>query len=305
MNKSGHTIILFYKYTYVEDPTALMGTQKEICTKLGLTGRGIIAHEGINMTFEGVTENIELYVKDLLSDPRFANIHIKKSEGTGSAFPKLSIKVRNEIVTLGLGEQDFSPTQVTGKHLPPEELHRWFAEGKKFEIVDMRNDYEHALGHFKGSILPPLENFRDLPKALPTLDPIKGKTVLTVCTGGVRCEKASGYLVKQGFKDVYQLDGGIVSYMEKYMNDDFQGKLYVFDNRVGMTFTPDEKRTIVGKCLRCASSSENYVNCAYLMCHKHFICCNDCLEDSGEAFCSDKCERMLETSRKSANVYTV
>lgn len=300
MNTSGHTIILFYKYTRIEDPVALMGTQKAICAKLGLTGRGIIAHEGVNMTFEGTDANIELYLRDLLSDPRFADTHIKKSEGTGKAFPKLSIKVRSEIVTLGLGEQDFSPTETTGKHLPPEELYKWFADGKEFEIVDMRNDYEHAIGHFKGSVLPPLENFRDLPKVLPTLEPLKEKTVLTVCTGGVRCEKASGYLVKQGFKDVYQLDGGIVSYMEKYKNDDFQGKLYVFDERVAMTFTPDEKRTIIGKCLRCASSSENYVNCANLMCHKHFICCGNCLSSSGEAFCGEKCEEIYASKLASA-----
>ena len=289
MKNTGYTIILFYKYIHIEDPVALMGTQKAICTKLGLTGRGIIAREGINMTFEGTDENIDMYLENLLSDSRFADTHIKKSEGTGKAFPKLSIKVRKEIVTLGLGEQDFSPTEVTGRHLPPEELHAWLAKGKEFEIVDMRNDYEHALGHFKGSILPPLENFRDLPKVLPTLERLKEKTVLTVCTGGVRCEKASGYLVKQGFKDVYQLDGGIVSYMEKYKNDDFQGKLYVFDNRVGMTFTPDEKRTIIGKCLKCATSSEQYVNCANLMCHRHFICCKNCLSESGNAFCTSNC----------------
>ncbi len=293
MDKGKYTIILFYKYTQIDDPTALMTEQKAICTKLGMTGRGIIAREGINMTFEGTNKNIDAYCKALLADPRFASTHIKKSEGTGKAFPKLSIKVREEIVTLGLGNADFNPTEMTGKHLPPEELYKWLAEGKEFEIVDMRNDYEHAIGHFKNSILPPLENFRDLPKILPTLEPLKDKTVLTVCTGGVRCEKASGYLLKQGFKDVYQLDGGIVSYMEKYKNDDFQGKLYVFDERVAMTFTPDEKRTVIGKCFKCASSSENYVNCAYLMCHRHFICCEDCLSSSGQAFCEEKCEKVF------------
>ena len=110
MIESDHTIILFYKYTYVEDPIALMGTQKAICAKLRLTGRGIIAHEGINMTFEGTDSNIDLYIRHLLRDSRFTDTHIKKSEGTGKAFSKLSIKVRDEIVTLGLGEQNFSPT---------------------------------------------------------------------------------------------------------------------------------------------------------------------------------------------------
>jgi len=281
-----YEIILFYKYVDVADPAQLRNRELAICEALGLKGRMIIAHEGVNGTFEGKKECIDEYVKTFLSDDRFKDTHIKRSQGNGKAFPKLSIKVRKEIVTLGLKERDIDPNKVTGKHLPPEDLYQWMhQEGREFYIVDMRNDYEHRVGHFKNSILPPLENFRDLPKVLPQLSHLKEKTVVTVCTGGVRCEKASGYLVKEGFKDVYQLDGGIVSYMEKFKNDDFQGKLYVFDDRISMTFTPDEKRTIVGKCGKCEASSENYVNCANPICHKHFICCENCLSEKNLAYC--------------------
>lgn len=293
-----HEIILFYKYVHVVDPEALAEGQRELCQRLELQGRCIVALEGINATFEGTKENIKEYIKELQKDERFLNIHFKLSIGTGNAFPKLSIKVRKEIVSLHLGTCDIDPNKITGTHLKPEELHEWLApskvEGinkKEFYIVDMRNVYEHKVGHFKNSILPPIENFRDLPKVVEQIAHLKNKIVLTVCTGGVRCEKASGFLVTQGFTDVYQLDGGIVSYMEKYPNEDFQGKLYVFDGRVTMGFyTDDKKHMIVGKCDTCGEQSENYVNCANPVCHRRFIFCESCLEKNGDkAFCPLGC----------------
>ena len=289
-----HTIILLYKYTRIDDPVAFRDVQRKLCTELGLKGRLLIAHEGINITLEGITENVEKYVEILLADPRFATTHIKRSEGTGSAFPKLIVKVRKEIVTLGLTAQattvDIDPNVTTGKHLPPAELKQWFDQGKDFVIVDMRNSYEHMSGHFKDSILPPLENFRDLPKVLPQLEPLKNKTVLTVCTGGVRCEKASGYLISQGFNDVYQLDGGIVSYMEQFKdNQEFKGSLYVFDDRKTMAFVDPSVRGVVGKCKTCSAASERYVNCANLACHIHLIICTECAPITDSAFCSDAC----------------
>ena len=291
MPKSDHQILLFYKYVHLDDPAAVAQKEREICARLGLTGRSIIASEGINATYEGTKENIQEYIRELEQDPRFLNIHFKISDGTGSAFPKLSVKVRKEIVSLNLGVCDVDPNQTTGIHLKPEELHEWIKNKKEFYIVDMRNAYEHKVGHFAGSILPSMENFRDLPKIVEQISHLKNKTVLTVCTGGVRCEKASGFLITKGFSDVYQLDGGIVSYMEKYPNEDFQGKLYVFDGRVTMGFyTDDAKHMIVGRCDECGEQSENYENCANLACHRHFIVCTTCLSrKGGEAYCPGGC----------------
>lgn len=296
-----NTIVLFYKYVRIDDPEALATAQREVCARLGLKGRCIIAHEGVNATYEGTTEAIEAYCAELLTDSRFADVHFKKSTGTGKAFPKLSIKVRQEIVTLGLpASKDVDPRTTTGKYLSAEELQSWFDSGKKFKIIDMRNDYEHKVGHFKDSVLPPLENFRDLPRVLPTLEPLKNETILTVCTGGVRCEKASGYLVQNGFTDVYQLQGGIVTYMEKFENasprqnsagategevaKNFLGSLYVFDDRVTMAYATADKRPVIGKCAICSSPAEIYINCADGLCHKHFIVCADC--HSENMFCS-------------------
>lgn len=299
-----YEILLYYKYTAIADPSEFCRTQKLLCEKLGLTGRIIIAPEGINGTVEGLAENTQKYIDETIKDPRFADMNFKRSPGTGNAFPKLSIKARSEIVSAHLGDADVNPAETTGKYLSPEDLHDWIHGDKEFYIVDMRNDYEHAVGFFKNSILPPLGHFRDLPKILPKLAHLKNKTVVTVCTGGVRCEKASGFLVTHGFKDVYQLHNGIVSYMEKYPNEDFAGKLYVFDGRVTMGFNnPVKEHEIVGRCRKCHTPSENFVNCLLPTCHDHFICCEKCLNKKGEPFCSWKCAllhklRLLVTTRK-------
>ncbi len=285
-----YTIILFYKYVPIEDPKTEMIRQKGVCDVLGLKGRMIVAEEGINATLEGTTANVEKYMEWMKTDKRFRKIHWKKSHGQGDAFPRLSVKVRSEIVSLNLHEQDINPNAITGIHLPPAELAKWYAEGKEFYIVDMRNDYELKVGKFEGTVFPGLENFRDLKSKLPAIEHLKDKTVLTVCTGGVRCEKASGLLKREGFENVYQLDGGIVSYMEKFPGQHFRGSLYVFDNRLTMHFNDPAKHEIIGVCERCGDKSERYVNCANLACHRHFIVCDACLLATGDAYCTTDCE---------------
>ncbi len=290
MKNSSYTIILFYKYTDIEDPERFAQEQRIIATKLGLKGRSIVAKEGYNATFEGKNGNIEKYIEELLKDPRFKDTHFKKSEGTGSAFPKLSIKVREEIVSADLGKSDINPSKMTGKYITAEQLHDLIHSNKEFYIVDMRNDYEQNVGFFKNSILSGMKSFRDLPKTLEKLKDLKNKTIVTVCTGGVRCEKASGFLVANNFKDVYQLYGGIVTYMEKYPNEDFLGSLYVFDNRLVMGFNMDDpKREIVGKCFKCGAPSENFINCKDGYCHRHFIACIKCLKGEESMYCPVKC----------------
>lgn len=289
---TNYDIILFYKYVHIDNPQKLCEEQRQLQAKLNLKGRTIVATEGINATIEGTPEAIDEYLKVFLSDERFSNTNIKRSPGTGNAFPKLSVKVRNEIVSLGLGICDIDPRVQTGKRLKAEELHEWINSGKEFYIVDMRNAYEHLFGYFKGSIMPNMDNFRDLPHFLSSIDHLKEKTVLTVCTGGVRCEKASGYLLANGFKDVYQLENGIVTYMEKYPNEDFVGKLYVFDSRIVMGFyTDDPKHVVVGKCVVCEQPCERLTNCVNIDCHRQVIACETCEANEGEKFlCKQGCK---------------
>lgn len=332
-----HEILLYYKYTHIAEPEDLRRQQRELCERLNCLGRIIIATEGINGTIEGLVENTTEYIRIMRSDPRFSNINFKRSNGTGSSFPRLSIKVRSEIVGSHLGEHDLNPNEITGQYITAEELHGWIhnenrsagrSEGrsevepqdkniseekninnseakgknkKEFYIIDMRNEYEHKIGFFKDSLRPSLKNFRDLPALLPTLEHLKNKIVVTVCTGGVRCEKASGLLLKNGFQKVYQLSGGIVTYMEKYPEEDFQGKLYVFDGRITMGFNnPIVPHTIVGRCDKCQTPSENYVNCSLKSCNAHFICCEHCQESNGQVFCGEQCRIAWNFSRPSS-----
>lgn len=303
-----YQIILFYKYTHIENPETLAKEQRAVQARLELTGRTLIASEGINATLEGTTAHIEEYLRILLADPRFMTTHIKRSAGTGSAFPKCIVRVKPEIVALGLGACDVDPNTQTGIHLSPDDLHAWIHSDKEFYIVDMRNAYEQQVGHFSGSVLPPMDNFRDLPIFVESLSHLKQKIVVTVCTGGVRCEKASGFLLANGFTKVYQLDGGIVSYMERYPNEDFLGKLYVFDSRITMGFyTDDPNHAVVGKCIICNKPCERFTNCADDDCHRQLIACKNCEKQEGENFiCPQGCKiktRNNASSRKNKTTH--
>lgn len=282
-------VLLFYKYVTIDNPEALAARVRALATKYVLLGRALIAEEGINATLEGATDATEAFIKEFLTDPRFSDMQIKRSSGTGDTFPKLSVKVRDEIVGTRF-PKEVDPRVETAPRLTPEELREWFERGEEFAIVDMRNDYEFKSGHFKGSVNPELESSRDLPDALPKLEHLKGKKVLTVCTGGVRCEKMSAYLIQNGFEDVYQLENGIHGYMEKYPGKDFLGTLYTFDKRLVMDFGGE--REIVGRCHKCETPTEVYVNCRNNTCHLHFLVCADCRQDDGTV-CSEACARSL------------
>ncbi len=320
-----YEIILYYKYTTVADPVGFMNWHKTICTELNLKGRVLIATEGINGTLEGLKKDTEEYKRLMhLQDGsegtfgNFSDVVFKKSPGTGVSFPKLKVKVREEVVALKMkdapihkGETvvtDIDPNKTTGVHLKPEELKEWYENGEDFLVVDMRNDYEFKVGHFKNSINPKMNNFRELPKVLPALEEVKkasleGKKILTVCTGGIRCEKASGFLMENGFENVYQLDGGMHTYMEKYPGKDFLGSLFVFDNRDTMAFT--DNREVIGKCDLCGSTTERFENCANDECHSKMLVCDTCVSKAGNAhdavplvFCGESCRTKGRIGKK-------
>lgn len=274
-----YEILLFYKYTTVKDVQALMDRERSVANVLGLTGRIVIAPEGMNGTLEGTPEATEKYKKHILSDPRFRHMSIKTSEGTGSAFPRLSVKVKDEIVSTKFPKR-IDPRKETGKYLPPHELKRWYEEKKDFVVIDMRNDFEVASGYFEKTVNPGLRASRDLPKAIEKLRIHKDTTVVTVCTGGVRCEKMSAYLLDQGFKDVHQLHNGMHGFMEKYPGEHFKGTLFTFDNRITMHWGGE--REIVGKCVFCNDSTERYENCHVGLCHKKMLVCEECSKEKGD-----------------------
>ncbi len=291
-------VVLFYRYVRIENPEEFRDILRSKCEELGITGRFIVAEEGINGIGETDCARIYEFCQWMMSDPsrtsgetsRFADIHWKFSRSNGDSFPRLSVKARKEIVSLHLGDEDFDPNQVTGKRLTPEELHEWYTKGKEFTIVDMRNNYEHEIGHFVGSVLPPLNNFRDLRQTCDSLQELDNpeKPILTVCTGGVRCEKASGYLVKKGFQNVYQLDGGMVSYMEKFPGQNFRGGMYTFDGRRVIDWDGGTHE-VIGKCEHCSNLCERLVDCLNPLCNRQYIACEGCSPDRHDTFCSDDC----------------
>jgi UPF0176 protein len=250
-----YTVLLFYKYVTIKNAPELMVYLRGVCEALSLKGRIILAEEGINGTLEGETKDTEKFLGLFLADRRFKDIDVKKSEGTGNAFPKLSIKVRDEIVSTKF-PKSIDPRKKTAKHIKPEELHDWYEKGKDFVVIDMRNSYEIKSGHFEKTIDPGLLASRDLPDAIGKLKIHQDKTIITACTGGVRCGKMSAYLLDQGFKDVYQLHNGMHGYMEKYPGKHFKGTLYTFDNRKVMDFGGE--REIIGKCEDCQTTTEDY-----------------------------------------------
>lgn len=282
-----YQVLLFYAYVNLEDPETVAHGVRVLAESLGLTGRVIVAYEGINATLEGTVDDTEQFARAVLLDDRFAGMQIKRSHGSGLSFPALSVKVRKEIVGTGFTKEEADPAVRTAPRLSASELRAWFSNNKDFTIVDMRNNYEFASGHFKNSVQPDISASRHLPLAMHNLEPLKEKTVVTVCTGGVRCEKMSAYLQSHGFTDVYQLDGGIHTYMEQFPGQDFQGTLYTFDRRLTMDFGGE--REIIGQCHVCGATTEQYVDCAEDTCHYHFLACTQCSGADGRAFCSDAC----------------
>ena len=281
MNKSGYSIILFYKFVEIENPEELRDEQKKLCESLDLKGRLLIGTEGINGTFEGKEEAIASYKKEMHADPRFASMLFKESEGTGSGFTKLKIKVRSEIVTLGAGSFDIK--NETAKEMSADEFDALYESGEDFVVLDLRNDFEVEAGYFEKTLDPKLKNFRDLPGLLPTLkEQTKGKKIISVCTGGIRCEKATCLMNREGFENLYQLKDGIHTYMAKYPGKHFKGSLFVFDNRMVSDVVEIEKKEVVGKCIFCATPCEDFYNDDSTRPSKKVLCCSGCLMTRGE-----------------------
>jgi len=275
-----YTVILFYKFVRIDDPDALMRSQKEVCQKLNLKGRMLIANEGVNGTFEGTAEEIEGYKNDLRRDSRFSDVVFKESKGDGQAFSKLKVKVRDEIVTLGVGQLDIK--KDTAKEISADELEALYKKNEDFVVLDLRNDYEIDVGYFDRTVDPRLRNFRDLPEKLEELKKYKNKKVIAVCTGGVRCEKATCLLTKEGFTDIYQLKDGIHTYMQKYPGKNFKGTLFVFDNRVMTPVVDTPDREIVGECSFCRVPCENVMNDDSGKLSVKVICCAKCALTEGK-----------------------
>ncbi len=283
-----YQVLLYYHYTSIDDPEAFAKKHLKYCTKLGVLGRIIISKEGINGTLSGTIEQTETYMRDVKALPGFESIDFKIDLEDSHAFRRISVKVKQEIVNLGL-EDDINPHEITGTYLEPKDYYKKLQD-PNVVIVDARNDYEYDLGHFKNAIKPDIKHFRDIPSWFRKHKQLfEGKTVLTYCTGGVRCEKWSGFLKREGIEDVYQLKGGIVTYGKdpEVQGQLWDGACYVFDSRISVPINRIDP-VIVGKDHFTGEPCERYINCANPECNKQILCSEE-NEIKYRGSCCDAC----------------
>lgn len=276
-------IILFYRFTPIEDPQVMQLWQKQLCESLNLKGRIIISKHGINGTLGGELKDIKTYIRKTKEFDGFRGTDFKFSNGEGDDFPKLSVKVRKELVAFTIPDE----IKVTkkgvvggGKHLKPEEVHELVEKKKDVVFFDGRNAVEAKVGRFKDAITPDIESTHEFIEQLESgkYDALKDKPIITYCTGGIRCEILSVAMKNRGFKEVYQIDGGIVRYGETFKDEGlWEGSLMVFDNRMVTDFS--DKAKVIGECEICGTNTNHVRNCFDETCKNMVVVCLPCEAD--------------------------
>jgi UPF0176 protein len=293
-------ILLYYTFTPLKDPESVRLWQKALCEKLSLKGRILLSVHGINGTVGGDIDDLKAYAKETKLYPGFKGMTFKWSDGGRDNFPRLSIKVRDEIVSFGVASElkvDEHGVVGGGKHLKPAEIHKLVAErGDDVVFFDGRNMYEAAVGKFKNAIVPNTRTSKDFVRELDSdkYDDIKDKPVVTYCTGGVRCEILSALMKNRGFTEVYQADGGIAKYGETYKDDGlWEGSLYVFDGRMSHRFSDSSKD--IGQCIHCKGKTSNYENCANAACNDLVLICENCTKIPENLYHTAICRQKMLT----------
>ncbi|PIP56119.1 hypothetical protein COX05_04760 [candidate division WWE3 bacterium CG22_combo_CG10-13_8_21_14_all_39_12] len=283
-------ILLYYTYAPIENPEQLVKLQKSVCERLEIKGRILIATEGINGTISGQEQALDQYMAEAMSYPGLADIEWKISDGPEEAFPRLRVVVRDEIVTLGLKKQN-ADVHLNNKahYIEPNELLSLYENNDEFTIIDARNEYEARIGKFKNALTPDINSFREFPEFVKSIEHLKDKPVVTYCTGGIRCEKASAYMREQGFTDVRQLHGGIHRYSTETGGKNFEGEMYIFDSRIH-TPVNSVNPSVISECIHCRTKVSRYINCCNVTCNKQIIICEDC-DKKFEGGCSVYCQQ--------------
>ena len=220
MENKNYLILLYYCYAEIEDPDAYREEHHLFCVENNIRGRIIISTEGLNGTVSGLREDCSKYMDYVKSDPRFAKTEFKVDHYHKHAFSKINVRFKEEIVHANL--KNINPNIRTGVHLAPLEF-KELKDREDVVLLDVRSNYEHELGRFKNALTLDIENFRDFSGKVKELEHLKNRKIVTYCTGGIKCEKASAYLLEQGFKNVYQLHGGIIKYGLEAGGEDFEG----------------------------------------------------------------------------------
>jgi UPF0176 protein len=283
-------VILYYIFTPLADPAAIKIWQKNLCQSLNLKGRIIISPHGINGTLGGDIDDLKKYIGQTRSYEGFAKMKFKWSDGTGNDFPKLSVKVGKELVAFGNPDEikvDKNGVIGGGKHLRPEQVDELVAKhGDDVVFFDGRNSFEAEIGRFKNAVVPNTATTRDFVSEIESgkYDHLKHRPVVTYCTGGIRCEVLSAVMKTRGFKEVYQIDGGIASYGKEFGDDSlWEGALHTFDNRMSLMFS--KKSKLIGKCKQCNSPANRFYDCPKVPCNALTLLCIKCAKKLDNEIC--------------------
>jgi len=295
-------ILLYYKFTPIKDPEVMKLWQKTLCESLNLRGRILVSQHGLNGTVGGEIEDLKKYIKATKEFAGFKGIVFKWSDGGREDFPRLSVKAKQEIVAFDAANElrvDENGVVGGGKHLKPKEVHKLVEErGEEVVFFDGRNEYEAKIGKFKNAVVPNTRTSRDFIKELESgkYDDLKDKPIVTYCTGGIRCEILSALMKNRGFKEVYQIDGGIVKYGETYGDDGlWEGSLHVFDDRMKVDFSDHAK--VIGQCIHCGGPTNNYENCAQPNCNDLVLICLFCKQNADLLYHTDECRQLAMTTK--------
>jgi len=275
-------ILLYYKFVNIKNPKKFAEEHLKICKSLGIFGKVLVAKEGINGSISGTKLQAQKYKVILRKIPGFKDIIFKEELGFLHPFEKMLVRVKEQIIRL---DENVNMKKI-GKYISPKEFLALYKKKEDVIVLDARNDYEYKAGKFKNAVAPKIKTFREFPKVLNLLKGKKDKKIVMYCTGGIRCEKASAYLVKEGFKDVSQLEGGIITFCQEYPNTVWEGKCFVFDKR--LISSVDSKNIPLTKCKFCDIPCDLYQNCNNAKCNLLMNLCLSC-EKTHRGCCSPSC----------------
>jgi UPF0176 protein len=287
MKDNAYDVLAYYSFTTIPDPHREVKAHHAFFKGRNLTSRIYISEQGINGQMSGLREDAQAYIEWMKNNPLFSQMPFKIHPYHENVFPRQTIKYRKQLVALD-EEVDLS---LIGEHLSPANWKALLEKDQHAVLLDVRNDYEWEVGRFDGAVCPPCETFREFKAYAQELkqnvDP-STTPVMMYCTGGIRCELYSSLLKKEGFTQVYQLEGGVINYGLKQGTDHWLGKLFVFDDRMTVPIS-EEEAPVIGKCHNCSSPSESYYNCANMDCNRLFLCCPDCLKQL-QGCCHSDCQ---------------
>jgi UPF0176 protein len=285
-----YLIVAIYKFAALPDYVALRETLAEVCTQQKLLGTLLLAEEGLNGTLAGTEENVRAFLDHLKSDPRFDGLSLKESRSNENPFLRMKVRLKKEIVTLG--QPHIDPTQQVGQYVKPEEWNALISRGD-IQIIDTRNDYEIEVGSFPQAINPDTKTFRQFPEWVSKAQHLEKKTAVAMfCTGGIRCEKATSYMLEQGFEEVYHLEGGILKYLETIPKSEslWEGECFVFDDRVSVNHDLAPGTYDMCHGCRCPISNEDKNSPHYIQ----GVCCPRCHRELTDAQKSRFSERQKQ-----------